>query len=104
MVLSEASAARGNASAIAGVMRKEAAFENKPNHLRHVENQIRYADAIGQAAVEEVKAWVMKELPQMVQKAVEDSVRQQQVKVKVDEGSLAEAKRKINDLFKSIFH
>ncbi len=45
------STARGQALGIAGVMRQEAAFENKPNHMRHVENQIKYADAVGEAVM-----------------------------------------------------
>ena len=98
------SAARGRASAIAGVMRQEAAFENKPNHVRHVENQIRYADSVGEAVTQEIKEWVVKELPTMIAKEVEKNMQKSQVQVKVDEKSLAEAKRKISDLFKSIFH
>lgn len=98
------SAARGRAGAIAGVMRQEAAFEGKPNHVRHVENQIRYADSVGEAVTQEIKEWVAKELPVMIAKEVEKYMQKPQVKVKVDEKSLAEAKRKISDLFKSIFH
>ena len=40
----------------------------------------------------------------MIAKEVEKYMQKPQVKVKVDEKSLAEAKRKISDLFKSIFH
>ena len=97
------SAARGQALGIAGIMRQEAAFENKPNHMRHVENQIKYADAVGEAVMQELKEWVMKELPQLIAKEVEKYMQKPQVKVKVDEKSFAEAKRKINELFKSIF-
>ena len=98
------SLARGRASAIAGIMRSEAAFENKPNHVRHVENQIRYADSVGEAVIQEVKEWVAKELPTMIAKEVEEYMQKPQAKVKVDEHSFSEAKRKINELFKSIFH
>ena len=98
------STARGQALGIAGVMRQEAAFENKPNHMRHVENQIRYADAVGEAVTQEIKEWIMKELPQMIAKEVEKYMQKPQVKVKVDERSLSEAKRKISDMLKSIFH
>ena len=98
------SAARGQALGIAGVMRQEAAFENKPNHMRQVENQIRYADAVGEAVMQEIKEWVMKELPQMIAKEVEKYMQKPQVKVKVDERSLSEAKRKISDMLKSLFH
>lgn len=97
------SAARGRASAIAGVMRQEAAFENKPNHVRHVENQIRYADSVGEAVTQEIKEWVAKELPIMIAKEVEKYMQKPQVKVKVDEKSMAEVRRKVSDLFKSIF-
>ncbi len=98
------SAARGQANAIASVMRQEASFENKPNHVRHVENQIKYADSVGEAVTQEIKEWVVKELPTMIAKEVEKNMQKSQVQVKVDEKSLAEAKRKISDLFKSIFH
>ena len=98
------SAARGQAYGIASVMRQEAAFENKPNHMRHVENQIRYADAVGEAVTQEIKEWIMKELPQMIAKEVEKYMQKPQVKVKMDERSLSEAKRKISDMLKSIFH
>ena len=98
------SAARGKALGIAGVMRQEAAFENKPNHMRHVENQIKYADAVGEAVMQELKEWVMKEVPQMIAKEVEKYMQKPQVKVKVDERSLSEAKRKISDMLKSLFH
>ena len=98
------SAARGRASAIAGVMRQEAAFENKPNHVRHVENQIRYANSVGEAVTQEIKEWGTKELPIMIAREIEKYMQKPQVKIKVDESSFAEAKRKISELFKSIFH
>ena len=98
------SAARGRASAIAGAMRTEAAFENKPNHVRHVENQIRYADSVGEAVTQEIKEWVAKELPIMIAKEVEKYMQKPQVKIKVDERSFAEARKKVSELFRSIFH
>ena len=54
--------------------------------------------------MQELKEWVMKELPKMIEKEVEKYMQKPQIKFKVDERSFAEAKRKINDLFKSIFH
>lgn len=98
------SAARGQAFGIAGVMRQEAAFENKPNHMRHVENQIRYADAVGEAVSQELKEWVMKEVPVLIQKELSKPQNQVKVVAKVDEKSLSDAKRKISDMLKSIFH
>ena len=98
------SAARGHAYGIADVMRKEAAWENKPNHMRHVENQIKYADAVGEAVTQELKEWVMKELPALIQKELSKPQNQVKVVAKVDEKSLSDAKRKISDMLKSIFH
>ena len=98
------SAARGQANAIASVMRQEASFENKPNHVRHVENQIKYADSVGEAVTQEIKEWVAKELPIMIAKEVEKYMQKPQVKIKVDERSFAEARKKVNELFRSIFH
>ena len=94
----------GRAHSIAGTMRTEAGFENKPNHVRHVENQIRYADSVGEAVTQEIKEWVAKELPIMIAKEVEKYMQKPQIKVKVDERSFAEAKKKVSELFRSIFH
>lgn len=104
MGLSTADIASDRAAVISHVMRTEAQLENQPNHMRHVENQIRYADAVGEAVTQEIKEWIMKELPQMIAKEVEKYMQKPQVKVKVDERSLSEAKRKISDMLKSIFH
>lgn len=69
------SIARGRASTIASTMRKEAAFENKPNHVRHVENQIKYADSVGEAVTQELKEWIAAELPIMIAKEVEKQMQ-----------------------------
>ena len=97
------SAARGQAFAVASVMRQEAAFENKPNHVRHVENQIRYADSVGEAVKQEIQEWIQKELPAMIQKELSKPQNQIKVQAKVDEKSLSDARKKITDMFKSIF-
>ncbi len=47
--LSPSEIAWGSAQGIADVMKTEAAWENKPNHMRHVEHQIEYANAVGEA-------------------------------------------------------
>ena len=97
-------AARGRAAAIAHVMKTEAAFENKPNHIRHVENQIRYVNAVCEATTEEMKEQIMAELPKMIQEEIEKALQKPQVQVKVDERSLSETRKKISDMLKSIFH
>ena len=94
----------GRAQGIAGVMKSEAAWENKPNHMRHVEHQIEYANAVGEAVFQQMKAYIDKELPGMIQKELSKPSSQVKVVAKVDEKSLNEAKKKISDLFKSIFH
>ena len=81
----------------------QAAWEGKDNHTRHVENQIAYADAVAEAAFERMKAWVMAELPGLIQKELSKPQSQVKIQAKVDEKSLSEAKRKISDMFKSIF-
>ena len=48
-------------------MRLEAALEGKPNHERHVENMIKYADAIAEAAAQQAMAQIKQELPLLVQ-------------------------------------
>ena len=96
--------ASARAAAISHVMRTEAAFENKPNHMRHVENQINYTDAQCTATEQRVKAWVSSEVPKMVQLALKDPKNHATIEAKVDEKSLSEAKRKITDMIKSIFH
>lgn len=50
--------AKGHALGIARTMRLQAAFEGKDNHVRHVENQIQYADAVAEAAFQKMKAYV----------------------------------------------
>lgn len=72
--------------------------------MRHVENQIKYADAVGEAVMQELKEWVMKEMPLMIQKELSKPQNQVKVVAKVDEKSLSDAKRKISDMLKSIFH
>ena len=103
MGVSASDVARGRAYGIARTMRMQAAWEGKDNHTRHVENQIAYADAVAEAAFERMKAWVMAELPGLIQKELSKPQSQVKIQAKVDEKSLSEAKRKISDMFKSIF-
>ena len=104
MSLSTADIASGRAATISHVMRTEAAFENKPNHMRHVENQIRYTDAQCAATELRIKAWVASEVPKIVQRVLKDPKNQATIEAKIDEKSLAEAQKKITDMIKSIFH
>ena len=104
MGASQSDIARGRAQSIAHTMRLEASVENQPNHQRHIEHFLAYADAVGEAAVLEAKAWMAKEMPGMLQKELSKPNSKIKVETKVDEKSLAEAKRKITDVIKSIFH
>ena len=101
--LSSSDIAWSNARAIAHVMTTEASFENKPNHVRHVQHQIDYTNAVGNAVFQQMKAWIAKELPAMIQKELSKPQSQVKVQAKLDEKSLADAKRKISDMLKSIF-
>ena len=94
----------GRAAGIAHVMRAEAAAENKPNHVRHVEHQIEYTNAACEAIKKELMEWTAKELPAMIQKELSKPNNQVKVQAKVDEKSLSDCKRKITDMLKSIFH
>ena len=104
MGLSTADIASDRAAVISHVMRTEAQLENQPNHMRHVENQIRYTDAQCAATELRMKAWVAAEVPKIVQRVLKDPKNQATIEAKVDEKSLSEAKRKITDMIKSIFH
>lgn len=94
----------GRAAGIAHVMKTEAAFENKPNHVRHVQHQIEYTDAMCEATEMEIKEWVAKEVPKMIRAEISKLNQNAKMQVKVDERSLMEAKKKITDMLKSIFH
>ncbi len=96
--------ANSRAYGIARTMRMEAAWEGKDNHSRHVENQIAYADAVGEATFEKMKAWVAQQVPKMIQQELSKPSNQVKVVAKVDEKSLSDAKRKITDMLKSLFH
>ena len=102
--LSGSDIAWGRAGGIASVMKTEAAWENKPNHMRHVEHQIEYANAVGEAVMQQMKEWIAKELPMMIQKELSKPNNKIKIETKVDEKSLSDAKRKITDMLKSIFH
>ena len=58
---------RARAYGIARTMQMQAAWEGKDNHVRHVENQIAYADAVAEAALEQMKEWVAQQVPKMIQ-------------------------------------
>ena len=96
--------ARARAFGVKRTMEIEAAYENKPNHVRHVQHQTEYADAVGEAVLEEAKEWFMKEAPSLIQKELSKPSNQVKVVAKVDERSLSDAKKKITDMLKSIFH
>ena len=104
MGLSASDIASGHANTIAQKMKLEAAYENKPNHVRHVENQINYTNAQCEATALQLKSWVIAEVPKMIQQELDKPKNQVKIETKVDEKSLNEAKRKITDMIKSIFH
>ena len=88
---------------IAHQMKLQAAAEKHPQHERHVENQINYANAVAEAYNDNWKLWVERDLPKLIDQEIEKYMRQSKIEPKVDEKSLAEAKRKITEMVKSIF-
>lgn len=102
--MSGADIARGRAMVIAHKMQLEAAFENKPNHVRHVQNQIDYANAVAEAYNARWEQWVKTELPKMIGDCVDMRMKNGTIEAKVDEKSLQETKKKITEMLKSIFH
>ena len=96
--------ASSRAMMIAHRMQLEASAENKPNHIRHVQNQIDYANAVAEAYNARWEQWVKTELPKLIDERIEKYMKHGTIEAKVDEKSLQEAKRKISDMFKSVFH
>ena len=84
-------------------MKMQAAAEKHPQHERHVDNQINYANAVAEAYNDNWKMWVERDLPKLIDQEIEKYMRQSKIEPKVDEKSLAEAKRKITEMVKSIF-
>ena len=98
-----ADTAKGKARFIANKMRMEAALEGKPNHERHVENMIQYADAVAEAAVQQATVQMRQELPLLIQQELAKEQNRPKIVAQVDEKSVATAKKKIADMIKSIF-
>lgn len=88
---------------LAHQMKLQAAAEKHPQHERHVDNQINYANAVAEAYNDNWKLWVERDLPKLIDQEIEKYMRQSKIEPKVDEKSLAEAKRKITEMVKSIF-
>lgn len=95
--------ASGQAMAIAHVMQTEAAFENKPNHVRHVQNQIDYTNAVAEAYNARWEQWAKTALPKMIDERIALFLKQSTIEPTVDEKSLQAAKKKITDMLNSIF-
>ena len=84
-------------------MKMQAAAEKHPQHERHVDNQINYANAVAEAYNENWKLWVEKDLPRLIDQEIENYMKTSKIEAKVDEKSLAEVKKKITEMVKSIF-
>ena len=84
-------------------MKIQAAAEKHPQHERHVDNQINYANAVAEAYNENWKLWVEKDLPRLIDQEIEKFMKTSKVEAKVDEKSLNEVKKKITEMVKSIF-
>ena len=96
--------ASGKAMGIAHKMHVEAAFENKPNHVRHVQNQIDYTNAVAEAYNARWEEWAKSALPKLIDERIALFMKQSTIEPKVDEKSLQAAKKKITDMLNSIFH
>ena len=86
----------GRARSIEHTMQMEAAAEGKPNHVRHVQHQIDYADAMAEHNFKRMQEWVRQEVPKLVRQ----EIQKQTVQVELDEKSVNEVKRKVSDLLK----
>ena len=84
-------------------MKLQAAAEKHPQHERHVENQINYANAVAEAYNDNWKLWVERDLPKLIDQEIEKYMKTSKIEAKVDEKSLAEVKKKISEMVKSIF-
>ena len=95
--------AGARAMMVAHQMKLQAAAENHPQHERHVDNQINYTNAVAEAYNHNWELWVQKELPHLIEQEIEKYFKHSKIEPKVDEKSLAEAKKKIADVLKSLF-
>ena len=68
-----------------------------------MDNQINYANAVAEAYNENWKLWVEKDLPRLIDQEIEKYMKTSKIEAKVDEESLAEVKKKITEMVKSIF-
>lgn len=81
----------------------EALAENHPQHVIHVQNQIAYADAVGQATYDAIMNYIDANLPKMIEEAILKMQKEQKVQVELDEKSVQTVKAKITNLIKSLF-
>ena len=93
----------GQALVLAKKMQLEAAVERHPQHEQHVRNTIDYANAVAAAYTENLKEWILAEIPKIVDQTVEMKLKEGKVQMEVDEASYQVVKKKVADLFKSIF-
>ena len=95
--------ASGRAMAIASNMQLEAAFENKPNHVRHVQNQINYTNAVAEAYNAHWEQWATSTLPKLIDERIAAFMKNSTIEPTVDEKSLQACKKKITAMLDSIF-
>ena len=101
--MSGASNFGGRAMAIVHTMHMEAAVENKPNHVRHVQNQIDYTNAVAEAYNAQWEQWARTELPKLIDERIAAFMKNSTIEPKVDEKSLQTCKQKITAMLDSIF-
>ena len=98
-----AEAASSRAFGSAHTMQTEAAFEGKPNHVRHVQNQIDYTNAVAEAYNARWEQWASSDLPKLIDERIAAFMKNSTIEPKVDEKSLQACKKKITAMLDSIF-
>ncbi|MBR1821660.1 MAG: hypothetical protein IJ769_08570 [Clostridia bacterium] len=66
-------------------------------------NTIDYANAVAAAYTENLREWMLAEIPKIVDQTVDMKLKEGKVQMEVDEASYQAVKKKVADLFKSIF-
>ena len=79
-------------------MQLQAAQENHPQHVLHVQNTINYVNAVADHYAEVLTRNFEKTVKEEVQKALDDK----QAEIKVDEKSIQSVQQAVKNLFGSI--
>ena len=91
------------AFALAYTMQFEAAAEGNPNHVRHVQNQVNYTNAVAEAYNAHWEQWAATVLPKLIDERIAAFMKNSTIEPKVDEKSLQTCKQKITAMLDSIF-